>query len=177
MKAGSGGIYRGMCLTGAPAARFPKYLWAKHFDACEAWTRMDMRQRHWTLVLQSTVLAATLDGSITRTATLSMETETSDGFSQSRRRHGNGGRAAGRSSAIQSKLGCGRTLLPCLQPLARMQAHLFQEHRVQETFGRRSPKAASRVSLPLLEIGTHCRTMVATHGQSTSDRANSFCSR
>ena len=24
--------YRGMPLTGAPAARFPKYLWSKHFD-------------------------------------------------------------------------------------------------------------------------------------------------
>ena len=32
-----------------------------------------MRQKHWTSVLQSTMLAATPDGLITQTATYSME--------------------------------------------------------------------------------------------------------
>ena len=102
---------------------------------------------------------------------------TGAGFSQRRRIHGNGEGDAGRSSAIQRELGCGHALLPCLQSLARVQADLFQEHRVQEAFCRRGPKAASRVPISLQEIDTHCRTMGATYGESTCDRANSCCSR
>ena len=65
--------YRGMPLTRAPAARLRKYLWAKRFNSDEDLMRMGMRQKHWTSILQSAMLAAIWNGLITQSATYSME--------------------------------------------------------------------------------------------------------
>ena len=119
--------YRGMPLTGAPAARFPKYLWAKRFNDYEDLD--DNGHAPETLDIGASEHDAGCDtGWIDHADCYIL-----DGDRQVKGvRKVNGsmatGRAAGRSSAIQRKLGYGRALLLCLQPFARTQAHVLQEH-------------------------------------------------